>query len=49
VEEGRGLDVVLNGARDDARSDDDLVLAAGRIFDHLYSAYRGKGEAAPAS
>jgi hypothetical protein len=49
VEEARGLEVVLKGARDDARSDDDLVLAAGRIFDHLYSAYRGKGEAAPAS
>ena len=49
VEEARGLEVVLKGARENARGDDDLVLAAGRIFDHLYSAYRGEGQAAPAS
>ena len=49
VEEARGLEVVLKGARDGARSDDDFVLVAGRIFDHLYSAYRDEVKAAPAS
>ena len=41
VEEAKGLELVLKGARDDARSDDELVLAAGRVFDHVYSAYQG--------
>jgi hypothetical protein len=40
VDDARGLETILKGARDKARSDDELVLAAASIFDHLYSAYR---------
>jgi hypothetical protein len=40
VEDAKGLETILKGARDKARSDDELVLAAARVFDHLYSAYR---------
>ena len=40
VPDANGLEMVLRGARDKARSDDQLVLAAARIFDHVYSAYR---------
>jgi hypothetical protein len=43
VADASGLETVLKGARDGARSDDDLVLAAARIFDHVYSAYRSAG------
>jgi hypothetical protein len=32
--------MVLKGARDSARGDDELVQAAGKVFDHVYSAYR---------
>jgi len=40
VADAKGLEMVLKGARDNARSDDELVLAAASIFDHVYSAYR---------
>jgi hypothetical protein len=40
VADAKGLEMVLKGARDSARSDDELVLAAARVFDHVYSAYR---------
>ncbi len=40
VADANGLEMVLKGARDKARSDDQLVLAAARIFDHVYSAYQ---------
>ena len=40
VADARGLEMVLKGARDNAHSDDDLVVAAARVFDHLYSAYQ---------
>lgn len=40
VDDAKGLEMVLKGARDNARSDDGLVLAAARIFDHMYSAYQ---------
>ncbi len=40
VADATGLEMVLKGARDNARSDDELVLAAARIFDHVYSAYQ---------
>jgi hypothetical protein len=46
VEEARGLETVLKGVRGDARNDDAFAAAAGRIFDHLYSAYRAEGQAA---
>jgi hypothetical protein len=41
VDDAKGLETILKGARDKARSDDDLVLAAARVFEHLYSAYHG--------
>ena len=40
VAEASGLEMVLRGARDAARGDDELVNAAARIFDHAYAAYR---------
>jgi len=40
VDDAKGLETILKGARDKARSDDELVLAAAGIFDHVYSAYR---------
>jgi hypothetical protein len=40
VADASGLEMVLKGARDSARSDDELAVAAARIFDHVYSAYR---------
>ena len=40
VADAKGLETILKGARDKARSDDDLVLAATKVFDHAYSAYR---------
>ena len=40
VADAKGLEMILKGARDKARSDDELVLAAARVFDHLYSAYQ---------
>jgi len=46
VDDAKGLETILRGARDKARSDNDLVVAAARIFDHVYSAYRGTERAA---
>jgi len=40
VDDAKGLETILKGARDKARRDDELVLAAASIFDHVYSAYR---------
>jgi hypothetical protein len=40
VADASGLAMVLKGARDSARSDDALVVAAARILDHVYCAYR---------
>ena len=40
VDDAKGIETILKGARDKARSDDELVLAAASIFDHVYSAYR---------
>jgi hypothetical protein len=45
VEDARGLEVVLKGARDGARGDDELTLSAARIFDHVYAAYRKESAA----
>jgi hypothetical protein len=41
VADASGLEMVLKGARDNSRSDDELVLAAAAVFDHVYSAYQG--------
>jgi len=43
VADASGLEMVLRGARDTARTDDELVLAAAKVFDHVYSAYRSAG------
>lgn len=40
VDDARGLEVVLKGARDSARGDDELTLSSARVFDHVYAAYR---------
>jgi hypothetical protein len=40
VTDASGLEMILSGARDSARTDDELVLAAARVFDHVYSAYQ---------
>jgi len=40
ADDAKGLETILKGARDKARSDDELVLAAAKVFDHVYSAYQ---------
>ncbi|MDO8597223.1 MAG: chromate resistance protein [Sulfuricaulis sp.] len=40
VDDAKGLETILKGARGKARSDDELFLAAARVFDHMYSAYQ---------
>ena len=40
VDDAKGLETIMKGARDKARSDDELVRAAAKVFDHVYSAYR---------
>jgi hypothetical protein len=39
VADAGGLELVLKGARDKAKSDDELLAAASTVFDHVYSAY----------
>jgi hypothetical protein len=45
VPDARGLETMLKGAREKARSDDALLADAMRTFDLLYAAYRTAGEA----
>ena len=40
VADAKGLEIMLKGAREQARSDDALLAAATRTFDLLYSGYR---------
>jgi hypothetical protein len=40
VDDAKGFETILKGARDKARSDDELVVAAARVLDHVYSAYQ---------
>jgi hypothetical protein len=40
IADASGLEIVLKGARDTARSDDELVVAASTVFDHVYLAYQ---------
>jgi hypothetical protein len=40
VADAKGLETMLKGAREQARSDDALLAAASRTFDLLYSGYR---------
>ena len=39
VPEAKGLETLLRGIKENARSDDALLAEAMRIFDHFYSAY----------
>lgn len=40
VADAKGLEMILKGARDNSRTDDELVATAARVFDHMYSAYQ---------
>ena len=40
VAEAAGVEMLLNGARQDCADDDELLVEAGRIFDRLYRHYR---------
>jgi hypothetical protein len=40
VDDAKGLEMILKGARNKARRDDELVSAAAKVFDHMYAAYR---------
>ena len=44
VGEAEGIRTILEGIREKARSDDELVLESFRIFDHIDSAWRPKEE-----
>ena len=46
VPDARGLEAVLKGAKERARSDDALLAEAMRTFDHLYAAYRSESGSA---
>jgi hypothetical protein len=39
VADARGLETMLKGIKGKARSDDELAREAGKVFEHLYSAY----------
>lgn len=40
VDDAKGLEMILKGARNKARRDDELLSAAAKVFDHVYAAYR---------
>ena len=40
VADAAGLEMILKGARDSARSDDELLALAAKIFDHVHAGYR---------
>jgi hypothetical protein len=40
VPDAKGLETLLRGIKGTARGDDELAREAGKVFDHLYSAYR---------
>jgi len=48
VADANGLETVLRGVKDKARSDDTLLAAAMRIFDLFYAAYTQGGATLPA-
>ena len=43
--DAKGLETVLKGVKEKARSDDAMLAEAMRIFDHFYSAYAERGTA----
>jgi len=45
VEAAEGIRTILQGIREKSRSDEELVLEALRVFDHLYIAWRSKEQA----
>ena len=42
VADAKGLETMLKGAKEKARSDDALLAEAMRTFDNFYSAYRAQ-------
>lgn len=42
VDDARGLETILNGIKAKARSDDEMLLEAVKVFDFFYSAYSRK-------
>ncbi len=42
VADAKGLETILKGIQGKARSDDQMVLEATKVFDHFYSAYAQK-------
>jgi len=46
VPDAKGLETILRGAKEKARSDDSLLTEAMRAFDHFYSAYRSQASQA---
>jgi len=44
VPDAKGLETMLRGAKEKARSDDALLAEAMRTFDNFYSAYRSKAQ-----
>ena len=45
--DAKGLETVLKGVKEKARTDDAMLEEAMRIFDHFYSAYAERGTARP--
>ena len=45
VADAKGLETLLRGAKERAKSDDALLAEAMRVLDLLYSAYRGSAQA----
>jgi hypothetical protein len=45
VADAKGLETLLRGAKERAKSDDALLAEAMRVLDLLYSAYRGNAQA----
>lgn len=48
VADAAGLEMILKGARENARTDDELAQSAVKVFDHVYSAYQGAAAVQPA-
>jgi hypothetical protein len=48
VADAKGLETILGGIRGKARSDDEMLLEASRVFDLFYSGYAQKNTAARA-
>jgi hypothetical protein len=49
VPDAKGLETLLRGIKQTARSDDELAREAGKVFDHFYSAYTQASAGKPGS